>query len=80
MSLHYVSSFLSICRLKLVSVDLLLNCVVLVLQRSEELLEEVILSRTLNCLRGDGDVYNSCTTFIETIEYVFHLICSKGFP
>jgi hypothetical protein len=64
-----------------VSVDLLLNYVVLVLQRSEELLEEVILSRTLNCLRGDdGDVYNSCTTFIETIEYVFHLICSKGFP
>jgi hypothetical protein len=64
-----------------VSADLLLIYVVLVLQRSEELLEEVILSRTLNCLRGDaGDVYNSCTTFIETIEYVFHLICSKGFP
>ncbi|XP_059438923.1 serine/threonine-protein kinase haspin homolog [Corylus avellana] len=38
-------------------------------KRSEELLEEVILSRTLNCLRGDaGDVYNSCTTFIETID------------
>ncbi|KAF5454243.1 hypothetical protein F2P56_023922 [Juglans regia] len=38
-------------------------------KRSEELLEEVILSRTLNCLRGcDGDVYNACTTFIETID------------
>jgi hypothetical protein len=64
-----------------VSADLFLFYVVLVLQRSEELLEEVILSRTLNYLRGDtGDVYNSCTTFIETIEYVIYLICSKGFP
>ncbi|KAG2695927.1 hypothetical protein I3843_07G034600 [Carya illinoinensis] len=38
-------------------------------KRSEELIEEVILSRTLNCLREcDGDVCNSCTTFIETID------------
>ncbi|XP_059652206.1 serine/threonine-protein kinase haspin homolog [Cornus florida] len=38
-------------------------------KRSEELLEEVILSRTLNRLRGQEDVvYNACTTFIETIN------------
>nr|XP_023914234.1 serine/threonine-protein kinase haspin homolog [Quercus suber]POF08444.1 serine/threonine-protein kinase haspin like [Quercus suber] len=38
-------------------------------KRSEELIEEVILSRTLNCLRGDGgDGCNSCTTFIQTID------------
>ncbi|KAK2966794.1 hypothetical protein RJ640_008797, partial [Escallonia rubra] len=37
-------------------------------KRSEELLEEVILSLTLNRLREHGDdVYNACTTFIETI-------------
>ncbi|KAL6132842.1 hypothetical protein ACLB2K_065081 [Fragaria x ananassa] len=34
---------------------------------SEELLEEVVLSRTLNYLRGNNDnVQNVCTTFIET--------------
>lgn len=44
------------------------------LQRSEELLEEVVLSRTLNYLRGNEDnVQNVCTTFIETKEYVFTL-------
>lgn len=44
------------------------------LQRSEELLEEVVLSRTLNYLRGNDDnVQNVCTTFIETKEYVFTL-------
>uniref|UniRef100_A0A5B6ZRV7 non-specific serine/threonine protein kinase n=1 Tax=Davidia involucrata TaxID=16924 RepID=A0A5B6ZRV7_DAVIN len=38
-------------------------------KRSEELLEEVVLSRTLNRLRGREDhVYNACTTFIETID------------
>ncbi|PRQ42503.1 putative non-specific serine/threonine protein kinase [Rosa chinensis] len=36
-------------------------------KRSEELLEEVVLSRTLNYLRGNDDnVQNVCTTFIET--------------
>ncbi|RXH82110.1 hypothetical protein DVH24_036451 [Malus domestica] len=43
-----------------------------VLQTSKKMLEEVIqliLSRTLNCLRGhDSDVPNACTTFIETID------------
>ncbi|CAL5329992.1 unnamed protein product [Camellia sinensis] len=38
-------------------------------KRSEELLEEAILSQTLNYLRGhDGHVSNSCTTFIKTTE------------
>ncbi|KAJ6928495.1 serine/threonine-protein kinase haspin [Populus alba x Populus x berolinensis] len=37
--------------------------------RSEELLEEAILSRTLNNLRShDADFDNSCTTFIETLD------------
>ncbi|CAN6575867.1 unnamed protein product [Malus baccata var. baccata] len=43
-----------------------------VLQTSKEMLEEVIqliLFRTLNCLRGhDSDAPNACTTFIETID------------
>lgn len=52
--------------------------VVAIFQKSEELLEEVVLSKTLNCLRGQqDDVHNACTTFIETIEYVFCLKCSK---
>ncbi|KAM2468546.1 hypothetical protein PS1_010233 [Malus domestica] len=30
---------------------------------------QLILSRTLNCLRGhDSDAPNACTTFIETID------------
>ncbi|EXB57536.1 hypothetical protein L484_022641 [Morus notabilis] len=38
-------------------------------KRSGELLEEVVLSRTLNCLRGrEGDGHNACTTFIETVD------------
>ncbi|XP_050223094.1 serine/threonine-protein kinase haspin homolog [Mercurialis annua] len=41
-------------------------------KKSEELLEEVVLSRTLNHLRGhDGDAAdasNACTTFIETLD------------
>ncbi|KAF5729236.1 serine/threonine-protein kinase haspin [Tripterygium wilfordii] len=38
-------------------------------KRSEELLEEVVLSRTLNCLRGiDDGAHNACTTFIETLD------------
>ncbi|KAK2971698.1 hypothetical protein RJ640_007736 [Escallonia rubra] len=44
-------------------------------KRSEELLEEVILSLTLNRLREHGDdVYKACTTFIETIAYDAALI------
>ncbi|KAF3956877.1 hypothetical protein ACB098_03G007000 [Castanea mollissima] len=37
-------------------------------KRSEELIEEVILSRTLNCLRDGSNGCNSCTTFIQTID------------
>ncbi|KAI9382907.1 hypothetical protein POPTR_013G003600v4 [Populus trichocarpa] len=38
-------------------------------KRSEELLEEVILSRTLNNIRShDSDVDNACTTFIEILD------------
>uniref|UniRef100_A0A9I9DAI9 Protein kinase domain-containing protein n=1 Tax=Cucumis melo TaxID=3656 RepID=A0A9I9DAI9_CUCME len=38
-------------------------------KRSEELLEEVILSRTLNSLRSnEGSADNFCTTFIRTID------------
>lgn len=41
----------------------------IVFQRSDELLEEAILSRTLNHLRAsDSQVTNSCTTFIQTLE------------
>ncbi|XP_057439084.1 serine/threonine-protein kinase haspin homolog [Lotus japonicus] len=39
-------------------------------KRSEELLEEVLLCKTLNHLRGNnGDSYNLCRTFIESIEF-----------
>lgn len=38
-------------------------------KKSEELLEEVVLCLTLNCLRGHADpVYNACTTFIQTLN------------
>ncbi|KAL9174976.1 hypothetical protein ABFS82_02G085800 [Erythranthe guttata] len=38
-------------------------------KKPEELLEEVVLSCTLNHLRGiDGEVSNACTTFIKTID------------
>jgi len=44
-----------------------------VLQISEELLEEVFLSKTLNQLRGSGVSNNLCRTFIESIEWVSYL-------
>ncbi|XP_030551714.1 serine/threonine-protein kinase haspin homolog isoform X2 [Rhodamnia argentea] len=38
-------------------------------KRSEELLEEAVLSQTLNRLREcKDDAYNACTTFIQTID------------
>ncbi|XWS42284.1 hypothetical protein CRYUN_Cryun16bG0001600 [Craigia yunnanensis] len=38
-------------------------------KKSEELLEEAVLSQTLNSLREFGnDIFNACTTFIETID------------
>ncbi|XP_042006151.1 serine/threonine-protein kinase haspin homolog [Salvia splendens] len=38
-------------------------------KKAEELLEEVVLSCTLNHLRGlEGDVSNACTSFIQTID------------
>lgn len=38
-------------------------------KKSEELLEEVVLSCTLNHLRGlEGDVTNACTSFIRTVD------------
>ncbi|KAI4349866.1 hypothetical protein L6164_010412 [Bauhinia variegata] len=38
-------------------------------KKSEELLEEVVLSRTVNLLRGNNkDACNSCRTFIETMK------------
>ncbi|PSS21628.1 Serine/threonine-protein kinase [Actinidia chinensis var. chinensis] len=57
----------AVCKIVPIDGDLRVNGEVQ--KRSEELLEEAILSRTLNHLRGrDGHVSNSCTTFIETIE------------
>ncbi|KAE9593729.1 hypothetical protein Lal_00036463 [Lupinus albus] len=39
-------------------------------KRSEELMEEVLLCKTLNQLRGNvGDSNNVCRTFIESIEF-----------
>ncbi|OIV95317.1 hypothetical protein TanjilG_07473 [Lupinus angustifolius] len=39
-------------------------------KRSEELMEEVLLCKTLNQLRGNvGDSNNVCKTFIESIEF-----------
>ncbi|KAJ7973216.1 putative Serine/threonine-protein kinase Haspin [Quillaja saponaria] len=56
-----------VCKIVPVNGDLRVNGEVQ--KRSEELLDEVILSRTLNQLRGkEGDAYNSCKTFIETID------------
>ncbi|GMJ11734.1 Haspin-related gene [Hibiscus trionum] len=38
-------------------------------KKSEELLEEAVLSKALNSLRGfEKDDFNACTTFIETID------------
>ncbi|GER52294.1 serine/threonine-protein kinase Haspin [Striga asiatica] len=48
-------------------------------KKSEELLEEVVLSCTLNHLRGHkSDVLNACTTFIQTVEYVFSSLISES--
>ncbi|PKI53069.1 hypothetical protein CRG98_026530 [Punica granatum] len=56
-----------VCKIVPIDGELLVNGEVQ--KRSEELLEEVILSRTLNQLRVcRGDAYNRCTTFIETID------------
>ena len=51
------------------------------MQRSEEILEEVLLSLTLNNLRanqGDDVKTNSCNGFIETKEYVPFIIFAVG--
>ncbi|KAL8527684.1 hypothetical protein ACS0TY_005503 [Phlomoides rotata] len=46
-------------------------------KKSEELLEEVVLSRTLNLLRRhEGEVSNACTTFIQTID---SRVCQGGY-
>ncbi|CAK7340437.1 unnamed protein product [Dovyalis caffra] len=55
----------TVCKIVPIDGDLLVNGEVQ--KRSEELLEEVILSRTLNNLRSH-DVDNACTTFIETLD------------
>ncbi|KAJ8752288.1 hypothetical protein K2173_003924 [Erythroxylum novogranatense] len=57
----------TVCKIVPIDGDLRVNGEVQ--KRSEELLEEVILSRTLNRLRAiDSDAYNMCTTFIETLD------------
>ncbi|XP_057963120.1 serine/threonine-protein kinase haspin homolog [Malania oleifera] len=57
----------TVCKIVPIDGDLRVNGEVQ--KRSEELLEEVMLSHTLNCLRGDEDqVYNACTSFIKTID------------
>ncbi|KAJ9681657.1 hypothetical protein PVL29_017851 [Vitis rotundifolia] len=57
----------TVCKIVPIDGDLLVNGEVQ--KRSGELLEEAILSRTLNHLRGDGGhVNNSCTSFIETLD------------
>ncbi|PON69588.1 Serine/threonine protein kinase [Parasponia andersonii] len=46
-------------------------------KRSEELLEEVVLSRTLNCLRQCQEgVDNACSTFIGTIDI---MVCEGSY-
>ncbi|GAV76021.1 DUF3635 domain-containing protein [Cephalotus follicularis] len=57
----------SVCKIVPIDGDLKVNGEVQ--KRSEELLEEAILSRTLNRLRGlNNEVYNASTTFIETLD------------
>ncbi|KAF5194923.1 Serine/threonine-protein kinase haspin-like protein, partial [Thalictrum thalictroides] len=57
----------TVCKIVPFDGDLLVNGEVQ--KRSAELLEEVLVSKTLNCLRGHGGhVRNSCTTFIETMD------------
>ncbi|KAL0364890.1 UNVERIFIED_CONTAM: Serine/threonine-protein kinase haspin [Sesamum angustifolium] len=57
----------NVCKIVPFGGDLLVNGEVQ--KKSEELLEEVVLSCTLNHLRGhEGEVSNACTTFIETVD------------
>ncbi|CAN1161679.1 Serine/threonine-protein kinase haspin homolog [Linum perenne] len=56
----------TVCKLVPIDGDLRVNGEVQ--KRSEELLDEVILSKTLNGLRSNASVQNACTTFIETLE------------
>ncbi|CAN0897301.1 Serine/threonine-protein kinase haspin homolog [Linum grandiflorum] len=56
----------TVCKLVPIDGDLRVNGEVQ--KRSEELLEEVILSKTLNGLKSGASVQNACTTFIETLE------------
>ncbi|KAG7024044.1 Serine/threonine-protein kinase haspin-like protein [Cucurbita argyrosperma subsp. argyrosperma] len=57
----------TVCKIVPIDGDLQVNGEVQ--KRSEELLEEVILSRTLNSLRNqEGGADNFCTTFIRTID------------
>lgn len=56
----------AVCKIVPIDGDLRVNGEVQ--KRSDELLEEAILSRTLNHLRAhDSQVTNSCTTFIQTL-------------
>ncbi|KAL0422136.1 UNVERIFIED_CONTAM: Serine/threonine-protein kinase haspin [Sesamum latifolium] len=57
----------NVCKIVPFGGDLLVNGEVQ--KKSEELLEEVVLSCTLNHLRGhEGEVSNACTTFIATVD------------
>ncbi|KAH7571259.1 hypothetical protein JRO89_XS04G0010400 [Xanthoceras sorbifolium] len=57
----------TVCKIVPIDGDLKVNGEVQ--KRSEELLEEVVLSRTLNLLkRNEDDAHNACTTFIDTLE------------
>ncbi|KAM2612794.1 hypothetical protein TB2_032723 [Malus domestica] len=56
-----------VCKIVPIDGNLLVNGEVQ--KTSKEMLEEVILSRTLNCLKGhDSNAPNACTTFIGTID------------
>ncbi|KAJ9186043.1 hypothetical protein P3X46_005598 [Hevea brasiliensis] len=57
----------TVCKIVPIDGDLKVNGEVQ--KKSEELLEEVVLSQTLNLLRGhDGDAHNASTTFIKTLD------------
>ncbi|KAL5834226.1 hypothetical protein ACOSQ4_013723 [Xanthoceras sorbifolium] len=57
----------TVCKIVPIDGDLKVNGEVQ--KRSEELLEEVVLSRTLNLLkRNEDDAHNACTTFIDTLD------------
>ncbi|MQL98574.1 hypothetical protein Taro_031288 [Colocasia esculenta] len=67
----------TVCKIVPIDGDLLVNGEVQ--KRSEEVLEEVLLSLTLNDLRGDDsdkEVQNACSIFIETKD--FH-ICQGAY-